>query len=65
MADSATEKKMARSGASFARRYGLAFFSVTGALLLELLFHLCLPKISSRSNSHRINNIPGRSSVVV
>src|SRR5882724_2149844 len=39
MADSATAKKMARPGASFARRYGLAFVSVTGALLLELLFH--------------------------
>src|SRR5258706_12818844 len=39
MADSATAKKMARPGASFARRYGLAFASVTGALLLELLFH--------------------------
>src|SRR5260370_6033518 len=30
---------MARPGVSFARRYGLAFVSVTGALLLELLFH--------------------------
>src|SRR3984957_1403152 len=39
MADSATAKKIARPGASFARRYGLAFVSVTGALLLELLFH--------------------------
>ena len=39
MADSATAKKMARPGASFVRRYGLAFASVTGALLLELLFH--------------------------
>jgi PAS domain S-box-containing protein len=39
MADSGTAKKMARPGASFARRYGLAFVSVTGALLLELLFH--------------------------
>jgi len=39
MADSATAKKMARPGASFARRYGLAFVSVAGALLLELLFH--------------------------
>jgi PAS domain S-box-containing protein len=39
MADSATAKNMARPGASFARRYGLAFVSVTGALLLELLFH--------------------------
>jgi len=29
----------AREGPSFARRYGLAFVSVTGALLLELLFH--------------------------
>src|ERR1700732_183447 len=39
MADSATAEKMARPGASFARRYGLAFVSVSGALLLELLFH--------------------------
>jgi hypothetical protein len=39
MTDSATAKKMARPGASFASRYGLAFVSVTGALLLELLFH--------------------------
>jgi PAS domain S-box-containing protein len=39
MADSATAKKMARPGVSFARRYGLAFVSVSGALLLELLFH--------------------------
>src|SRR5713226_117089 len=38
MADSTIAKKMARPGASFARRYGLAFVSVTGALLLELLF---------------------------
>src|SRR5580692_3118470 len=39
MANSTAAKKMARPGASFARRYGLAFVSVTGALLLELLFH--------------------------
>jgi PAS domain S-box-containing protein len=39
MADSATAKKMARPSASFAGRYGLAFASVAGALLLELLFH--------------------------
>src|SRR5882757_6017768 len=39
MADLATAKKMVRPGASFARRYGLAFGSVAGALLLELLFH--------------------------
>src|SRR6266446_156196 len=39
MADSATAKKMARPGAAFARGYGLALASVTGALLLELLFH--------------------------
>src|SRR5258708_409497 len=39
MADSTTAKTMAQPGASFARRYGLAFVSVTGALLLELLFH--------------------------
>src|SRR5580692_9829238 len=38
MPDSTAAKKMARPGASFARRYGLAFVSVTGALLLELLF---------------------------
>src|SRR6266481_5410211 len=39
MADSATARKLTRPGASFARRYGLAFASVAGALLLELLFH--------------------------
>src|ERR1700756_1572187 len=39
MADAVTARKMTRPGASFARRYGLAFVSVTGALLLELLFH--------------------------
>ena len=39
MANSATAKKMEQPGAPFARRYGLAFVSVTGALLLELLFH--------------------------
>jgi PAS domain S-box-containing protein len=39
MGDPATAKTMARPGASFARRYGLAFVTVTGALLLELLFH--------------------------
>src|SRR5712672_3295621 len=39
MADSATAKKLTRSGASFTRRYGLAFASVAGALLLDLLFH--------------------------
>jgi PAS domain S-box-containing protein len=38
MPDSATAKNLTRPGASFARRYGLAFVSVTGALLLELLF---------------------------
>ncbi len=37
MVDSA--EKAQRSGVYFARRYGLAFGSVTGALLLELLFH--------------------------
>src|ERR1700739_2438832 len=31
-------KKMARPGASFARRYGLAFASVAAPLLLEVLF---------------------------
>jgi PAS domain S-box-containing protein len=39
MPDSATAKNLTRPGASFARRYGLAFASVAGALLLELLFH--------------------------
>ena len=39
MADSGTAKQVARPGASFARRYGLAVGSVTTALLLELLFH--------------------------
>jgi PAS domain S-box-containing protein len=39
MPDSATAKKLTGSGASFARRYGLAFASVAGALLLDLLFH--------------------------
>ena len=39
MADSATAKKLTRPSASFARRYGLAFASVAGALLLDLLFH--------------------------
>jgi PAS domain S-box-containing protein len=39
MPNSATAKKLTRPSASFARRYGLAFVSVTGALLLELLFH--------------------------
>src|SRR5258705_3992147 len=39
MVDAAKAKKMARPGAAFARGYGLAFVSVTGALLLELLFH--------------------------
>src|SRR5258705_722481 len=44
MANSATAKKMEQPGAPFARRYGLAFVSVTGALLLELLFpHRNLP----------------------
>src|SRR6266403_1530796 len=38
MADSATAKKLTRP-ASFARRYELAFASVAGALLLDLLFH--------------------------
>src|SRR6266576_1030244 len=38
MADSATAKKLTRQGAAFARRYGLAFTSVAGALLLDLLF---------------------------
>jgi PAS domain S-box-containing protein len=39
VADSAITKWIARPGVSFATRYGLALASVTGALLLELLFH--------------------------
>jgi PAS domain S-box-containing protein len=39
MPDSVTAKKLTGSGASFARRYGLAFASVAGALLLDFLFH--------------------------
>src|ERR1700688_2708982 len=39
MHDSATAKNVKPSGASLARRYGLAFASGAGALLLELLFH--------------------------
>src|SRR6201998_1512421 len=39
MADSATARKLKWPGASFVRRYGLAFASVAGALLLDLLFH--------------------------
>src|SRR3954469_17908580 len=44
MADSATAKDSMRPSASFARRYGSAFASVAGALLLDLLFrHFNLP----------------------
>src|SRR4029077_10326786 len=44
MADSATARRLTRPGLSFARRYGLAFASVAGALLLDLLFqHFNLP----------------------
>src|SRR5712664_3166881 len=44
MADSPTAKKLTRPAASFTRRYGLAFASVAGALLLDLLFrHFNLP----------------------
>ena len=39
MTDSDTTKELKRSGASFPRRYGLAFASLTGALLLDILFH--------------------------
>jgi hypothetical protein len=39
MADSARAKKVTGPGAWVARRYGLAFVSVSGALLLDLLFH--------------------------
>jgi len=38
MADSATARKLTQPSASFARRYGLAFASVAGALFLDLLF---------------------------
>src|ERR1700721_136460 len=38
MTDSATTKKLTRPVASLAGRYGLAFASVAGALLLDLLF---------------------------
>src|SRR5436309_14640253 len=38
MPDSATAKKFTRPGTSYVRRYGLAFASVAGALLLDLLF---------------------------
>src|SRR5438270_12605580 len=45
MSDLATAKKLTRPGASFARRYGLAFASVAGALLLDRLFqHFHLPQ---------------------
>src|SRR5438270_9653247 len=44
LADSAKAKKLTRQAASFGRRYGLAFASVAGALLLDLLFrHFNLP----------------------
>src|SRR5467141_855969 len=44
MADSPTAKNVTRPAASFARGYGLAFASVAGALLLDLLFrHFNLP----------------------
>jgi PAS domain S-box-containing protein len=44
MDDSATTKELKRSGASLARRYGLTFASVGGALLLDRLFrHFNLP----------------------
>jgi PAS domain S-box-containing protein len=39
MTDSATTKGLMQPGASFVRRYGLAFASVAGALILDLLFH--------------------------
>src|SRR6266403_6148266 len=44
MPDSGTAKKLTRPGATFARHYALAFASVAGALLLDLLFrHFNLP----------------------
>src|SRR6201993_4674665 len=44
MTDSATASRLTGPGASFARRYGLAFASVAGALLLDRLFnHFNLP----------------------
>jgi PAS domain S-box-containing protein len=39
MADSPTAKKLTGPDGAFARRYGLAFASVAGALLLDILFH--------------------------
>ena len=39
MTDSRKAKELTRPGASFALCYGLAFASVAGALLLDLLFH--------------------------
>src|ERR1700761_8300351 len=39
MGDLATADTLTRPNASFVRRYGLAFASVAGALLLDLLFH--------------------------
>src|SRR6266436_6018214 len=39
MSDSAAAKRLTPPDASSARRYGLAFASVAGALLLDLLFH--------------------------
>src|SRR5258707_15833118 len=39
MPDALAAKKLTRPGASFTRRYGLAFASVGCALLLDLLFH--------------------------
>src|ERR1700749_3382443 len=44
MTDSATTIELTRPSASFPPRYGLAFASVAGALLLDLLFrHFNLP----------------------
>jgi hypothetical protein len=44
MPDSATAQRLTRPSPSFLRRYGLAFASVAGALLLDVLFrHFSLP----------------------
>ena len=66
MTDSATAKKMARPGVSFARRYGLAFGSVTVALLKakdwciwavgRMTHHLEWCRSRQRRNEYTISN---------
>ena len=43
MPHSGTAKKLTRPGATFARHYALAYASVAGALLLDLLFRHFIP----------------------